>query len=259
MTPLPITLCLYTSTKGHFGQFDLYKRTVTDLFNQVPANTFGGRGAHIKESVTRKLGEPNAKEMAEWLSQRNVCPSVTTEDWSHGAQHQSGYLKDMKTLTASVGTEYLLHMEDDFLLRTKSYNVIHWLARAITLLDDPDVIQVRIARWANERERINGLRAKHGIDSRTEDGDNPDHFRATDWSNNPFIVRTRDMQIALLLMERNPHAFPAHAEHGIAAAMKYLSRSAVPIAVFDPSLIYCRHIGTLPNENDPLDQPLIAR
>ncbi len=259
MTPLPLTLCLYTSTKGHFGRFDIYQRTVTDLFNQVPSNTFAGRGAHIKESVTKKSGEPDAKEMGAWLSERRIAPFITSEDWTHGPQHQSAYLRDMATLTQMVATEYLIHMEDDFLLRTKSYNVIHWLARAINLLQDPDIIQVRIPRWHNERTRIDGLRQKHGIDSRTDEGDNPDHFRATDWSNNPFIARTRDMQIALLLMERNPQAFPVHSEHGLASAMKYLSRSATPIAVFDPSLVYCRHIGTVVGEEDPIDEEINSK
>lgn len=257
MTPLPLTLCLYTSTKGHYGVFNRYQQTVTDLFNQVPASTFSMPMVHIKVSETPKPGEPSFKEMNQWLWERKVIPTATFADWSHGESHQREYLKDMTKLTRDAG-EFVLHLEDDFLLRAHQNDLIHYLCRAIVILTDPDIVQVRIPRWANERERILGLRAKHGIDGRAVDGKNPDHFLTNDWSNNVFVARARDMQTALLLIERNPQSFPQHAEHGLGAAMKYLSRSATPLAVFDPSHVSAYHIGTLPGEEDPLDKPLLA-
>lgn len=257
MTPLPLSLLLYTSTKGHYGVFDRYQRTITDLFNQVPSDTFAGRLAHVKASVTSKPGEPSAEDMMCWLSDRKILPILTFADWSHGASHQSGYLSDMSKLTRGAN-DFVLHLEDDFLLRAHQNDLIYYLCRAIVLLTDPDIVQVRFPRWHNERTRIEGLRAKHGIDGKTRDGNNPDHFLANDWSNNVFVARARDMQTALLLIERNPGVFPQHAEHGLGAAMKYLSRSETPLAIFDPSHVSAYHTGTLPGEEDPLDQPLYA-
>lgn len=259
MTPLPLTLCLYTSTKGHYGVFDRYQQTITSLFNQVPSTVWAGRFAHIKDSQTKKAGEPASSDMGQWLSDRNIFPVTRVADWAHGENHQSEYLTDMTGLTQFVTTPYLFHLEDDWVFRAYQHDLVYYLAKAVSLLEaNPHITQVRIPRWFNERQRIEGLKAKHNIDAKTRDGEDSSYFLSNDWSNNPFVVRTRDMQLALLLMERNPQSFPLHSEHGLGRAMRYLSRSETPLAVFDTAHVRCGHIGTLPNEEDPLDKPLFS-
>lgn len=255
MTRSPITLCLYTSTRGHFGG-STYQETVTSLLSQVSADTWGAMIAHVKVSTG---DEARAQEMSEWLHEQGFYVANTTQDWRHGDQtHQDGYLQDALRVTSLVKTPFLMHHEDDFLLRPYAANLNAHLYQAVVQLEeDPELMQVRIPRYSNEVERILGLRAKHGIDGRAEWSTNRKWFRHNDLSMNPFIARTRDMRAAFrLVMMSN---LPKHIEHGTAAALKVLSSSPLPFACFNPESLRCGHIGVArPEERDNLNQSLLA-
>ena len=64
ISKIPISICLYTSTKGHFGRFDCFHKTVESLLSNFPKEFWGGLFAHIK------IGEGDtikANEMLDWL------------------------------------------------------------------------------------------------------------------------------------------------------------------------------------------------
>ncbi len=156
---------------------------------------------------------------------------------------------------------YVALLEDDWIVRPYQFELAYYLQRATDLLArDPGVMQVRIPRWSNEKDRIRALPVKHGLDGRVQDLD-AQTFAQTDYSNHPSIMRTRDLRAALTLVMRGQ--VPAHSEHGMGQALKMLSwtggaGSGLPFVCFEPHLIRCGHLGTLPGEEDDLNQPLLA-
>lgn len=261
-----LNILLMTSTKGHFDRRDIYQRTLASIITHLgysSVKTF----IHVKISP----GENQAwLDMAEFIQKfdENIEVFSTYGSWQHMNQsHQSQYIKDIRTMANVVnimGNEYTLFLEDDWLLESQAEksSVYNWVLESVELLwRKPDLVQVRIPRFTNEFERINRLQAKHGIPAHATKvvngtGLEDFYFTCNDWSNNPFICRTRDLYIAMMLMEKNPNAFPNHAEHGFGRAMRYLSLSEECLAVIRPDLCRAFHIGTKEGEEDKLDQPL---
>lgn len=252
MTPLPITLALFTSTRGHFGR-DTYQTTVNDWLRQVPATDWSELRANIKWEPGQ---EAKRDEMKMWLVSRGFVVTTPCMAWKHhDDSHQEGYLRDIALVTSEITTPYYLHLEDDMLLRADR-PIERYLADAVAKLEQfPSTLQIRFARWANEAERIAGLKAKHGIDAKLEVQPNGD-LSHNDWSNNPFIARTRDVRAAVYFLFGT--ALPKHSEHGLGTMMRFLGHDTYPFHTPSPAKVYCRHIGTLDGEQDPLDQPLYA-
>lgn len=250
MTPLPITLALFTSTRGHFNR-DTYQGTVQDLLRQLPTG-WEAKHANIKWEPGQEV---KRDEMASWLEHRGFNITTPCKEWRHhDDSHQLGYLEDIATVTNEITSPYYLHLEDDMWLRCQGAIEQH-IADAIQMLEDhPDLVQVRFARWDNEYERLKGLKAKHGIEAFAVEKDGSIAHR--DWSNNPFIARTRDVRAAVrFLFHTN---LPKHSEHGLGTLMKLLGHPEQPFYTPSPFEIRCRHMGTLPGEEDPLDKPLYA-
>jgi len=252
MTPLPLTLALFTSTRGHFGR-DTYQTTVNDWLRQLPGHSWEALRANIKWEPDQ---EAKRDEMKAWLEARGFEVTTPCQAWKHhDASHQEGYLRDMALVVGEIATPYYLSLEDDMLLRADE-PIEKYLAEAIELLEDnPALVQVRFARWANEQDRIQGLRAKHGIDAKVFP-DAHGNMTHNDWSNNPFIARARDVNAALrFLFVSN---LPRHSEHGLGAVMKIIGHPEQPFYTPAPACVYCRHIGTLPGEEDVLDKPIYS-
>ncbi len=255
-----MNLLLMTSTKGHFDRTDIYRTIVDDLDEQLGKYYFTNKLAHIKVS---QGGGAKVLEMDQYLKEQSYTVMLITGEWKHGDQsHQSEYLKDIRRainyLSSNHASEYTLFMEDDWIIRPQKNEGMLWdyLHKAQVLLgSNPDLVQVRIPRFNNEFDRINRLFAKHRIEAKAEavEGDGIIHFRTNDWSNNPFIARTRDIYQAMVLMQKNPHAFPDHAEHGWGRAMKYLSPAELPLAVIKPDECRCFHFGTKYGEEDKIN------
>ncbi len=252
----PITVCLYTSTLGHFGRKDIYQRTVGSLQIQI------GDRPDVCYLASVKYGtgeEKQAEEMEIWLNQRGFDVSKAHGDWSHGKDsHQIGFLSDQWRLNQMVRTEYVLVGEDDWITSGDTDTFNHCLSDATHLLwSHPEIMQVRIPRYSNEPDRINNLRAKHGINTRAEIlNQDQDFWISGDWSNNPHIARTRDVRAALSFVKNSN--LPKHSEHGISAAMKAISGAELPFAFFDPSIIRCFHLGTPEGQEDDISKPLLA-
>lgn len=264
MRPSNITLCLYASTKGHHGHTQIYRRTVDALLAQIPRESWGGMIAHVKWGVDNPADKAQEAEtdrlnaMVEWLTSRGFRVIASHGIWSHFAEsHQRGYMADVQRVLRAVTTPYVLHAEDDFVYVPYDRDLEYWLHHGVSLLDvDPTLMQVRIARFTNEFDRINGLRAKHGLDARAEARDDK-WFAASDLSMNPSLFRARDLLAALVMLSHS--SLPQHIEHGTSVALKLLSEAPLPFAVLNPDRIRVAHIGVAKAEDeDPVSAPFMA-
>lgn len=260
MNKIPVNICLFSSTKGHWGVKTRYLQTINHLNNQLPLSSFNDLFAHIKVTPGEEFF---ANKMQNNLEGFGFKVIKSLGDWSHGGNHQEEYLKDITTvfLKPEVNrTQFSLFLEDDFALICRKGELVDYIGKATSILNNnPDVVSVRIARGANEKERILGLRVKHGIDSHVAPaprGEECSYFLASDFSNNPHIIRTRDMRNAMILLQK-ANGFPKHSEHGTAAAIKLFSNSITPIAIFNPDNIVARHLGTKIGEEEPFDRDII--
>lgn len=253
MRPNNLTLCLYTTARGHFDRHDVYRQTVDGLLAQIPAASWGAMIAHVKHD-----GEEHAAGMVEWLKGRGFEVLETRGRFRHHDQsHQDQYLLDMGKVMGVVKTPYVLHAEDDWLFGAFDRPLEYWLHEAVSMLEtDPDLMQVRIARFTDEAARINRLMAKHGIHASAEPGDDK-AFRHSDYSANPSVFRTRDFRAALTFVRVSN--LPKHAEHGVGPAFKILSASPLPFACLNPNRVRVAHIGVRSvEEKDDLSKPLLA-
>lgn len=258
MNKIPVSYVITTTTKGHFDRHDIYKSTVSSLDAQIPLKNFKDRIVNIKVSEDSKEYE---KEMVEYFQSKEFSVSVNKGEWKHfDASHSAGILNDLcKLFLSDINkNQYSLICEDDFQVRCYNKDLEYWTYKAISLLENyPNLMQVRIPRFTNERARIDGLKAKHNIDAKTSDGDDG-CFGCNDYSNNIYFARTRDIRNALLLMIKNTTSFPMHIEAGFGAALKYFSLSETPFAILDPKQIRCGHIGTVAGQEDDLEKDLVS-
>jgi len=253
---IPITICLFTTTKGHWGTKDRYKETINWLDNKIPLRYFSGLVANIKVSPEDE-GTPHHVEMLRFLTSKGFSIHQDIYSWAHGAEsHQKGYINDMRKVYNNpkvLKTPYVLHLEDDWKINSLDGELIDWIRIALSVLDeDPEILQVRFARFSDEYDRILGLKAKHNIDGKVKIlTDNI--FASNDLSLNPSIFRGRDLKNALILYLRNLPNLPLHVEMGFSIALKYFSESATPFAVLNPEKVKAAHIGSpLGGEDDPL-------
>jgi len=162
MNKIPLTVCLYTSAKGHFDRKDIYQKTVNSLFSQIPANSFERLIAHIKVKDYDEIENEQGIKMVDWLEEKGFTVLVSYGDWKHGNQsHQSEYINDMKTVTKNLNSEYILFLEDDWEIKPFERDLEYWIYRATELLkNNASITQVRIPRYTNEFDRINRLKQK---------------------------------------------------------------------------------------------------
>lgn len=255
MTPIPITFCLMTTTKGHFGVKDRFGQTLRSFDAAFPLAEYSSRVAHIKVSPDEDV---RMEAMTEAIKLHGFDVWRTRGVWAHGQDsHQLEYIKDALKMVDQIKTPYVLMVEDDWQVKTYSGDLIDYLKRGVQYLEeDPGLVQVRIPRWSNELTRINGLMAKHGLKRFATKADEY-HFRHDDFSMNPALYRTRDLRAALHFVTVTN--MPKHIEHGLGEALKLVSGyPAGHFACFNPDKIRIGHIGVLPGEEDDLTKPLIS-
>lgn len=255
MNPIPITFCLMTTTKGHFGVKDRFEQTLRSFDAALPLAEYAARIAHIKVSPDEDV---RMESMTTEIKLHGFDVWRTRGTWSHGQDsHQLEYLKDTLKMVNEVKTPYVLMVEDDWQVKTYQGNFIDYLKRGVEYLEqDPGLVQVRIPRWSNELDRINGLMTKHNLPRFARRADEY-HFRNDDFSMHPSLYRTRDLRAALHFVAKTN--MPKHIEHGLGEALKIVSGyPAGHFACFNPDKIRIGHLGTLPGEEDPLDKPLFS-
>ncbi len=255
MTPIPITFCLMTTTKGHFGIKTRHEETIRSFDKALPLSQYAARHAHIKVSESE---DTLMSSMAMSLKIAGFDVWRTKGEWSHGQDsHQIEYIKDATKMVDQIKTPYVLMCEDDWGIHTYEGDLLDYLRRGVQYFEeDPGLVQVRIPRWINELDRINGLMAKHGLKRFARKADDY-HFRHDDFSMNPALYRTRDLRASLHFVAVSN--LPKHIEHGLGEALKLVSGYPVAhFACFSPDKIRIQHLGTLPGEEDTADKPLIA-
>lgn len=255
--PLPLALCVFDTTKQHFGRKDIFRRAITDLAAKIPLECFKTRLVHIKASSD---SEAQLAEQETFYRSLGFEVLVTPGDWRHhdegpgGANsHQRGYSADLIRVYGhpSVLTcDYVLHLESDWLFDTKGEQLIDRLSEGLAhLATHPRLVGIRFPRFLNEVDRLNNLMRKHGLNVRTERrGDFTYHN--DNLSLNPGLFRAYSMFLATRLMKQNP-ALQEHVEHVFTHALSWMSDGDLPWAIYDPARVSVLHIGVrTPEEED---------
>lgn len=259
MNKIPINICLFSSTKGHWGRANIYLKTIKDLNRQIPLRNFSGLFAHVKITPGQEIEFEAMKKNLESYDFK-VLSSVAS--WSHGEEsHQQQYLNDLIKIYTNpevLGNEYVLHLEDDWCLYPlDGGDLLKWFNNGVKLLsNNPNILQVRFPRFYNEDQRILGLKAKHGIDGKVDWNRDSTHFLTNDFSLNPSIFRGRDLRAAIILMGLTKQ-FEIHVEHGFGRALKLFGLHETPLAVLNPQGIKAIHTGAPVGEEDT-EEPLFS-
>lgn len=260
MKTIPLAIALFTSTRGHFDVKTRYLETLDALNAQIPLGHFAGLFANIKVSPGE---EQIGADMERILTAKGFTVRQAVGVWNHGedGSHQREYLSDLYHMyndPAVLRHQYVLHAEDDWAFTSFNGDLLKHFATATRILDnEPETMQVRFARFANEAERIRGLYAKHGINGLVENETN-EGFRTNDFSFNPSVMRSRDLKIATHLFNAGIFRLPIHVEHGQGMMIRHLSRTQTCLAVLNPVNVKVSHLGTRRGEEDSITEPLNA-
>jgi hypothetical protein len=192
----PISLALFTTTKGHFGKTNIYKSTINDLFFQVGVDFFASKVVHIK----REEGDEEVfDEMFKFFNLFGFKILSTFGKWKHyDLSHYIEHGKDIITLLSDEDiqkNQFVLWLEDDFLFRSKN-ELLADLNLAVNILkEDANILNVR---WLKNEEDMKLLQIN-------ENSLNSDkcYFTHNDvFSFNPSIIRSRDAWYLARMFER---------------------------------------------------------
>jgi hypothetical protein len=236
-----LNLVLFTSTKGHFGNKEIYRRTISDLFSKISPDLFFNY-AHIKVSSNEEV---LAEEMELWLKQYNFHVDKTFGNWSHSDHQLHGfeYTKDrIKAYSNALLNKniYTLNLEDDWLFNVKTNDLKYYIDFACRKLDrDPHLVQFRFNHEIHkiiEEDNINEGEYYVQTNLSTPYG--------STFTFQPSITRTRDNFVAYNLIKIYYEQIKQmHIELQSGWAYKHLSNSEKHFAFFNPKLIDCTHIG----------------
>lgn len=236
-----LAIVLYTSTKGHFGQKDLFKHTAKRLEEKVPFCRDFFKLAHIKVSPgEEELGE----KMGNWLAEMGWIVKATVGGWNHNNQsHAVGYYQDKLKVFSQPQLhryKYTLFVEDDWLINVDENKTQSLFCSALDYLNDKlDALCIRIN---NEKEEPNlaDLKVRNFLYCQ---GLTRNQYGPT-FTFQPTIVRTAEWYHSLRLINKNLHILEhKHCEIISGEAMNNFSDSFTPFYYFDPKLISATHIG----------------
>lgn len=234
MTTLPISICLFTSTKGHYDVKTIYLDTLNHLNRQIPLSQFGSLYAHIKVTPGE---EQIGADMARELNGRGFIVDQTVGAWNRGTSHQQAYLADMNTASQARPIHYnpyMLLLEDDSPFECHQQDLVACLHRMVSFLDgNQDIVSTRFIRagdWAG------GVPVIHA---------EKDYFYSPNCDFQPMILRTRDYFIANKIIQDN-WASIGHlqCELIMRLALDQLSRSDCRHVVWLPEYGETYHLGT---------------
>lgn len=241
-----INLILFTSTKGHFGNKQIYQKTLEDLFSKIDPNLFF-KFAHIKVSPNE---EKIAEEMQTFLSSLNFLVDKTIGNWSH-SDHQShaiGYTQDIIKIFNDDRlhkNQYSLWLEDDWIFNIKEKNLEYYISYAIDeLINNKNLLCFRFNHEIHdviEENNINKDIYYIQTNKSTQYG--------STFTFQPNITRTRDTWLAYKFIAQNWKSISqAHIELQSGWGFKHLTLSENHFAFFNPKYINCTHIGGDPNK-----------
>ncbi len=184
---IDLSLNFITSSKGHYGYTEVYKKTITDLFSksEILKNCF--KVAHIK---VRPGEEEIFRSMKAWLESRGFEVIHTLKHWSHKAgdlSGQIGRLEDHNTLLAHSAIrnyfKFGFSLEDDFIFHN---NIDEDIEEAIfQLSNNPSHLSFK---WS----RIDDLEANKKSNCDLVDSTNNLYVHDLDWSFNPHFAPNLD-------------------------------------------------------------------
>jgi hypothetical protein len=236
MQTLPITLALFSSTKGHFKHRDVYRATLAHWDRALPISSFGQRVAHVKISLGQEaIGE----QMATDLRALGFHVLTTTADWSRGLSHGANYLGDMVKVSkdARVYTQpYLLILEDDTPLQAYGATLDDILLRSCQLLaTNHELVSVRTIRRGDYEGGVPQL----------AEAENGRAFYSPNLDFQTPILRSLDFYRIGMLLEANPQACQSvQCEMLFRLLCEPLSRSPHKHLVWKPEHIEALHLGT---------------
>lgn len=241
MKPLPISLCFYTSSKGHWGRSTDYRVTLDHWDKHVPLRTFGQLIAHVKVSPNE---EWEAAGMAQELVDRGFHVICTTAAWSRGLSMQSGYMADVVTVSKErrvYNQPYYLHLEDDSPLLSHKRTLEDALLHSCRLLaEDHELVTVRTRRRADDR----GPEVAHPKPD-------PRWFYSQDVNLQPLLMRSSTFYQLAQVLERNPEACQhVQCEALWRAILDQFSRSPHRHLVWECDEIEAAHIGVPQAEHE---------
>lgn len=254
--PLPLSLLVFDTAKGHFGRTDIYQRAINDLAMKAPLGHFRNLIVHLKVAPGE---EKVAAEQDAFYRALGFTVVTSHAAWQHfQPSHQQEYARDLIKvygLPQVATTDYVLHLESDWLFEARGdRDLIGCFGFAMSYLRaNPAALCVRFPRFTNEVERLNGLKAKHNLDVRTQREAEPwqSFIRHNDrLSMNPFIARSRDLYCATRLLKQHFGQFGHHVEHGFTHCLDWMADGELPYAIIDPAEAGVLHIGTKAGEED---------
>ena len=241
-----LTVCIFATTKGHFGIKNRYYETIHDL--EKHKIDFAKKLAHIKIS-------PNEIEFGEKMrvdfEELGYKVLTTVGEWSHfHCSHPINQLKDLGTVLQEINTPFLLNWEDDFLCHAKSHNLYYYLKYAIDLLDNnPNKIsQVRIPRKSDDLDRYPTL-----IQDKTGW-----YRQNTIFSFNPYVALTHNIKnIYNSICAQQDLITNLIKENKLNAELTFTNLAAQMFGPysfysFDKKAITVQHIGSKPGEEDQI-------
>lgn len=232
MIKLPISVCLFTTTKGHYGCTTLYQDTLNHLNRQIPLSQFGALVAHIKVSIG---GESIGDSIESDLKGRGFLVLKTTGDWKRGESHQQEYLRDMNTIARNQTVQsqpYMLLLEDDSSFACHKTDLLDCLSRMIGVLEnDMNVTSSRFLR-------------SNDLFTTPMTGTEKDYFWAAHFNFQPAILRSRDFFLANKVLQNSwNEASKLHCETAMGLALNQLSYTDRNHMVWFPEYAEAYHIG----------------
>lgn len=196
MNPLPITFCLFTSTKGHHTRKTDWRITVDHWNKQIPLSLLNPV-AHVKVSPDETaLGD----DMTEELRTQGFHVIQTIGAWTRGLSHGYHYLQDqVKVSKDSVAMRrpYLLFCEDDSLAISLGCSLEDLLLRSCHLLEtNHELVTTRLIRKGDYDGGVPQL-------ADAEDGR---AFYSPNTDFQPLLIRSLDFYRLGIILEGNPQA-----------------------------------------------------
>ncbi len=235
MHTLPLTFCLFTSSKGHWGSRDLYKATLNHYDRQLPLALFGARLAHVKVGVNEQdVGDAMEAD----LKARGFEVIKTVADWSRGTAHQHGILLDQRTVSRDPRFHtqpFALIAEDDSPVVAEEGTLTDLLLQSCRALDeDHELVSVRTLR----REDLD---SSPRLPPRDDDAR---WFYSPHWNLQPGVVRSRDFYLGCNAIEAN-WAQVNHLQCELLWRLVWagFSTSEYRHRVWHPSVAYTPHLG----------------
>lgn len=249
MKPLPITLGLFTSTRGHWDRKTDWRLTLRHWDRQVPLSLFN-LVAHVKVSPNEQgLGA----QMAEELRGLGFHVLTTTGVWKHGgdhgtANHGFNYLLDQQAMARCdevYKRPYFMLLEDDNLAVTHGVALDDLLAQSCQMLErNREILTTRL---------INRMAYDGGVNKVPHPTKDPRFFWSPYSDYQCILMRSVHFDILGQTLEKNPQACQqVQCEALWAAILSNFSRSPHRHLVWEPDHVENIHIGCPQEEHEQL-------